>query len=243
MTLTPTAIAGRRALVAQLWDENPIFRQVLGICSALAVTNLVFNTLLMCAGLIWATALSSATFSLLRNYIPARVRMIIQVLIIAVYVIMVDIAIRAYYPDIYQMIGPYVGLIITNCIVMGRLEAFASKNRVWPSALDGLGSGLGYSFILLSVACVREYLGFGALAGYKVPDPGQLTQYLASAGAWVVNLFGHVEAPQVAGWWKAWTLMIMPPGAFFVLAVAVWIARTYALRREAAAQPKKGGAS
>ncbi len=203
----PTA---KRAFLVQLWDENPIFRQVLGICSALAVTNLMLNTLLMCVGLVWTTTLSSLTISLLRRAIPQRVRMVVQVLVIAVYVIMVDVAMRAYYPEIHRVIGPYVGLIITNCIVMGRLEAFASKNRAWPSVWDGFGAGLGYAIILMGVALVRETMGFGTVFG--VPLPGR------------------------AAWWHSWTIMVMPPGAFFVLAVAVWVARGWALKREAAAE-------
>jgi len=207
-------ITGRRALAAQLWDENPIFRQVLGICSTLAVTNLMLNTVLMCAGLVWATALSSLTVSLLRAWIPARVRLMVEVLIISVYVIMVDIAMRAFFPDVHRVIGPYVGLIITNCIVMGRLEAFAIKQPVWPSFCDGIGSGLGYSFILLAIALVREVMGFGTVFGLALPAR---------------------EA-----WWTPWVILIMPPGAFFVLAVAVWLARGYALRRETAG--RKAGA-
>ncbi len=209
-------ITGTQAFLKQLWEENPIFRQVLGICSALAVTNLMFNTLLMCIGLIWAVTLSGLTISLLRDYIPSRVRMMVQVLIIAVYVIMVDIALRAYYPEIHRVIGPYVGLIITNCIVMGRLEAFSSKNPVWPSVCDAVGAGLGYSLILMSVALVRESMGFGTVFGYALP---------------ALDL-----------WWHSWTIMVMPSGAFFVLAVAVWVARGYALKREtAAATGAEGG--
>lgn len=208
-------ITGTQAFLKQLWEENPIFRQVLGICSALAVTNLMFNTLLMCIGLIWAVTMSGLTISLLRDYIPSRVRMMVQVLIIAVYVIMVDIALRAYYPEIHRVIGPYVGLIITNCIVMGRLEAFSSKNPVWPAVCDGLGAGVGYSLILMSVALVRESMGFGTVFGYTLPA--------------------------LDVWWHSWTIMVMPSGAFFVLAVAVWVARGYALKRDAAAAGAKGG--
>jgi Na+-transporting NADH:ubiquinone oxidoreductase subunit D len=214
---TPQArLTAGRALREQLWGENPIFRQVLGICSTLAVTNLMFNTLLMCAGLVWATTLSSLTVSALRRYTPPRVRMMVQVLIIAVYVIMVDIAIRTWYPDIHRVIGPYVGLIITNCIVMGRLEAFASKNPVAPSTMDGLGAGLGYTFILMAIALVRETMGFGSVFGYALPAR---------------------EA-----WWHSWTIMVMPPGAFFVLALAVWAARYADIRRETAAADTDKGA-
>ena len=208
-----TKTAAHRAFMAQMWAENPIFRQVLGICSALAVTNLMFNTLLMCGGLIWATTLSAVTVSAMRQYIPTRVRMIVQVLIIAVYVIMVDVAIRAQFPEIHKVIGPYVGLIITNCIVMGRLEAFSMKNPVWPSFMDGLGSGLGYSFILMAVALVRETLGFGTVF--------------------------NIALPARESWWHSWTIMVMAPGAFFVLALMVWAARSYSLKLEARAEAAK----
>jgi Na+-transporting NADH:ubiquinone oxidoreductase subunit D len=205
----------KQSLVKELWEENPVFRQVLGICSSLAVTNLMFNTLLMCLGLLWATALTSVTVSALRHYTPPRVRMIVQVLLAAVYVIVVDIAIRAEFPDIHKVIGPYVGLIITNCIIMGRAEAFAMKNPPLASLFDGIGAGLGYSGVLMTVALIREVLGFGSVFGVALP------------------------AREV--WWHSWTIMVMPPGAFFVLAVMVWIARGWALRLDAAKAAKKGG--
>jgi Na+-transporting NADH:ubiquinone oxidoreductase subunit D len=201
-------ITARKAFLTQLWGENPIFRQVLGICSALAVTNLMFNTLLMCVGLIWAASLSSLTASLLRDYMPPRVRMILSVLIISVYVIIVDIAMRVFFPDVHRQIAAYVGLIITNCIIMGRMEVFAAKNP-WAALADGLGAGLGYAFMLMAVASVREVLGFGTVFGWPLP------------------------ARDV--WWHSWTIMVMPPGAFFVLALMTWAARSYALKREAAA--------
>jgi Na+-transporting NADH:ubiquinone oxidoreductase subunit D len=198
--------AGGKALIKNLWNDNPVFRQVLGICSTLAVTNLLKNTLLMCGGLIFATALSSWTISLLRNYIPKQVRMMVQVLIIAAYVIIVDIFIRAQFPDIHKTIGPYIGLIITNCIIMGRAEAFASKNPAWPSLLDGLGAGLGYSLILCFIAIVREVLGFGTLLGIPLPARDL--------------------------WWYQWTIMVMPPGAFFMLALVAWFGNSVVLKKE-----------
>jgi Na+-transporting NADH:ubiquinone oxidoreductase subunit D len=180
-----------------MWDDNPIYRQILGICSALAVTNLMVNTLVMDAGLIVATACSSATVSLLRNYTPKSVRMMAQVLIIAAYVILIDLMIKAYLPDISEALGPYVGLIITNCIIMGRAEAFAAKNGPWLSFVDGLGCGIGYSAILLIIAFFRELLGFGSVFGYPVL-PEDTTR---------------------------WTIMVMPPGAFFMLALVIWLFR------------------
>lgn len=190
----------RKIFIKGLWEENPIFRQVLGVCSTLAVTNLLANTLFMCFGVIFVTALSNLTISALRNLIPRRIRMIVQVLIIASYVMMVDIIIKALNPDIHRFIGPYVGLIITNCIIMGRAEAFASQNRPWASFLDGIAMGLGYSLILIAIALIREPLGFGTLLGYALP------------------------ARDV--WWHQWTIMVMPPGAFFMLALATWLARS-----------------
>ncbi|MFH1490632.1 MAG: electron transport complex subunit RsxE [Pseudomonadota bacterium] len=181
-----------------LWQDNPVLRQVLGICSTLAVTNLLVNTLVMCAGLLFTLALSSMTVSILRNYTPMRIRMMAQTLIIASYVIIVDIVIKAYLPDISDALGPYVGLIITNCIVMGRCEAFARNNHPLPSLVDGIAVSIGYSFVLLVIAFFREALGFGTLFGFKVMPTG----------------------------FTPWTVMIMAPGAFFALALFIWIAKT-----------------
>lgn len=189
----------KQIFIKGLWEENPVFRQVLGICSSLAVTNLLANTLFMAGGVIFVTALSNLTVSMLRNYIPNRIRMIVQVMIIASYVMIVDIVIKALNPDIHRFIGPYVGLIITNCIIMGRAEAFASQNRPWHSFLDGLAMGLGYAFILIVIALIREPLGFGTILGYELPARGV--------------------------WWHQWTIMVMPPGAFFMLAIVTWISR------------------
>jgi len=180
-----------------MWDDNPIYRQILGICSTLAVTNLMVNTLVMDVGLIVATAFSSATVSLLRHHTPKSVRMMAQVLIIAAYVILIDLMIKAYLPDISEALGPYVGLIITNCIIMGRAEAFAAKNGPWLSFVDGLGCGIGYSAILLIIAFFRELLGFGSVFGVPVL-PADMTR---------------------------WTIMVMPPGAFFMLALVIWFFR------------------
>jgi len=190
-----------------LLGENPIYRQVLGICSALAVTNLLANTLFMCFGVIFATALTNFTVSLLRNHIPKRIRMIVQVVIIASYVMMIDILIKAVAPDIHRFIGPYVGLIITNCIIMGRAEAFASQNKPLPSLVDGLACGLGYSAVLISIAVIREIMGFGTLLGFALPARDL--------------------------WWTQWTIMVMPPGAFFMLAIMTWFARAKLVKQEA----------
>jgi Na+-transporting NADH:ubiquinone oxidoreductase subunit D len=184
---------------AGLWKDNPVLRQVLGICSTLAVTNLVANTLVMNAGLIFTLAMSNLTVSLLRHLTPFRIRMMAQTLIIAAYVIIVDIVIAAYLPDISEALGPYVGLIITNCIIMGRCEGFAKNNPPWPSFIDGIAVGLGYAFVLLTIAVIREILGFGTLLGYRIMPNG----------------------------FTPWTIMIMAPGAFFTLGLLTWLVRHY----------------
>jgi Na+-transporting NADH:ubiquinone oxidoreductase subunit D len=195
----------RDAFLVSLWNDNPIFRQVLGICSTLAVTNLLRNTLVMVAGLIYTAALSNVTMSLLRNWIPRRIRIMVEVLIISSYVIILDLVLKAFAPDISRELGAYVGLIITNCILMGRLEAFASQNPPLPSLFDGLGCGVGYGMILVGIAIVRELAGSGTLLGYMLLNEGI---------------------------WTRWSIMVVPSGAFFALGVAVWVCRTIWLRGE-----------
>jgi Na+-transporting NADH:ubiquinone oxidoreductase subunit D len=194
----------RKILQNGIWDENPVFRQILGICSALAVTNLLINTLIMGLSLIFVATMSNVTVSLLRKVTPGRIRMMIQVLIIASYVVVVDIVLKAYLPDISKALGPYVGLIITNCIIMGRCEGFARSNPVWPSFVDGIATGCGYALVLLTVAFFRELLGFGTLFGVKVTPAG----------------------------WTNWTIMVMAPAAFFILGIIIWVAYTIAPKKE-----------
>lgn len=201
--MTPASKKSRLSQVALegVWYNNPIFRQVLGICSTLAVTNLVMNTMVMCAGLVFTLSLSSATVSILRKYTPRNIRMMIETLIIAFYVIVIDVALKAYWPEMSNNLGPYVGLIITNCIVMGRCEAYGNTQPVGPAFLDGLFNALGYSLILLIIAVFRELLGMGTLLGYPMP---------------------FFSGPH----WDKWIIMVMPPGAFFMLGVVVWIFRS-----------------
>jgi Na+-transporting NADH:ubiquinone oxidoreductase subunit D len=182
-----------------LWGNNPIARQILGICSALAVTNLMKNSLVMGLGLIFVTAFSELTVSLIRQWTPKHIRMMVQVLIISAYVILVDIFLKAYFPDISTALGPYVGLIITNCIIMGRCEAFAQANPPHVAFIDGIAMGTGYTLVLLTIAFVRELLGFGTLFGIQVLGDS----------------------------WVSWTIMIMPPGAFFMLGILIWILHTF----------------
>ncbi len=194
----------KQVFLEPLGKNNPVFAQILGICSTLAVTNRLDNTVVMTLGVLFTTTLSSFTISLLRKYIPSRIRMMVETLIIASYVIVVDIVLRAYYPDIWKQLGPYVGLIITNCIIMGRAEAFAMSNPPGLSLIDGLASGIGYSYVLIVIAAVRDLLGSGTLWGFTV--------------------FGD--------WWTNWAIMIMPPGAFFMLAVFIWVVKGSILKEE-----------
>jgi len=191
-----------------LWKNNPVTVQILGICSTLAVTNIFMNTLIMGLGLTFVTAFSSFTISLMRNIIPSRVRMMVQTLIIASFVVIVDISLKAYVPDISRALGPYVGLIITNCIIMGRLEAFASSNPPVLSFIDGIWSGIGYSWVLLVIAFFRELLGFGTIFGFSVMNP-------------IMYSLGVSEG------WIQWSFMIMAPGGFFMLAIFIWIANSF----------------
>jgi Na+-transporting NADH:ubiquinone oxidoreductase subunit D len=191
-----------------LGTQNPVFVQVLGICSTLAVTNVLKNTLVMCLGLIFVTALSNLTLSLLRTWIPPRIRMMVEVLVIACLVMLVDIYLKAYAPAISRQLGPYVGLIITNCIIMGRAEAVALTSPPKTALIDGLSSGIGYAYVLLIIAAVRELLGTG--------------------GIWGVTLLG--------GGWQNWTIMVMAPGGFFVLALFIWIVKGWILNPARKAQ-------
>lgn len=184
--------------------DNPILVQVIGICSALAVTNRMMNSLIMGIALSLVTALSSFTVSLLKKHTPNHIRMMVQVLIISSYVIMVDIFLKAYMPDMSKALGPYVGLIITNCIIMGRAEGYAQSNPPSLSFLDGLASGFGYTVVLLAISFLRELLGFGTIFGISIL-PESFTK---------------------------WTLMVMPPSAFFLLACVMWLANSRRIKKE-----------
>ena len=204
----------KRLFKDDLGVNNPVFAQILGICSTLAVTNSVKNTTVMCVGLIFVTALSNLTVSFLRKIMPNRVRMMVEVLIIASYVIVFDLTIKAFLPDVSRQLGPYVGLIITNCIIMGRAEAFATSNPPFLSLMDGIASGIAYSYVLLTIACFREALGAGTIWGFRV----------------------------MPEWWINWSIMIMAPGAFFMLAIFIWVVKGHLLPQGREGQEKKGGA-
>ena len=196
-----------KIIKTQLFTENQVLRQVLGICSSLAVTNSMSNSLVMGLGLSFVTALSSLTLSAMREIIPHRVRMLAQTLVIAVYVILVDLFLKAYLPDISKTLGPYVGLIITNCIIMGRAEAYAQQNPPIPAMIDGFFAGLGYTGVLLIVSFIREVLGFGTIFGMNI------------------NFVGF----------ETWTIMIMPPAAFFIIGGLIWFLGARAAKKSAQA--------
>ena len=197
----------KKLAIEGLWHNNPIFRQVLGICSTLAVTNLVLNTMVMCVALVFTLSLSSATVSLLRTFTPRNIRMMVETLIIAFYVIIVDVLLKAYWPQMSTNLGPYVGLIITNCIVMGRCEAYGNSNPPGRAFVDGMFNALGYSFVLLIIATFRELFGMGTLLGIPMP---------------------YFSGP----YWDPWIIMVMPPGAFFMLGLVVWVFRSIQSARE-----------
>lgn len=180
-----------------MWRDHPVVSMMLGVCSALAVSNRVDNALAMGAGVIFVLLATAILISLLRKIIPGRVRMITYMIVIATFVIVVDLTLKALFPDISQAIGPYVGLIITNCIIMGRAEAFYSQNRLGKSLIDAIGNGLGYAYTLVAIAIVRELLGFGTLLGIQIMPESFTT----------------------------WVVMAMAPGAFFVLSIFIWIVR------------------
>ena len=194
----------KKVLLDPLVDNNPVTLQVLGICSALAVTTSLLPALLMCVALTAVAALSTAAISSIRNRIPNNIRIIVHMTIIASFVIVVDQLLRAYAFETSKQLSVFVGLIITNCIVLGRAEAFAMKNGVGMSFLDGLGNGLGYSAILITVAVIRELFGAGTLLGYRILP-------LVSDG----------------GWYEANGLMLLPPSAFFIIGLLIWGIRSW----------------
>ena len=195
--------ANRKLLKDPLNDSNPITVQVLGICSALAVTVQMKPSIVMAAAVVVVCAFSNLTISLLRNSIPNRVRIIVQLTVVAALVILVDQVLKAFVYDVSKQLSVFVGLIITNCIIMGRLEAFAMGNKPWPSFLDGLGNGIGYGIILIMVSAVRELLGSGKLMGFQVvPDAFYEMGYLNNG------------------------LAILPPMALIVVGIIIWIQRS-----------------
>lgn len=196
------SVRNRKLLTAPLNKDNPITVQVLGICSALAVTVKMEPAFVMAVSVTVVTAFSNLVISVLRNSIPPRIRIIVQLVVIAALVILVDQVLKAYVYDVSKQLSVFVGLIITNCIVMGRLEAFAMANKPWPSFLDGIGNGVGYGLILIAVSFIRELFGSGTLWGYHI-----IPQSFYDAG-YVNNGF-----------------MILPPMALILVGVIIWFQR------------------
>jgi len=194
--------AEKRVVLDPLWDNNPIATQMLGICSALAVTTGLQVSIVMGISVICVMAMANVVISLLRNLIPSKIRIIVQLVVVSGAVIIVDQVLRAYAFDLAKQLGVFISLIITNCIVMGRLEAFAMGNGPWRSLLDGIANGLGYAWIICVVGAVREVLGAGKLMGVQViPDSLYEAGYVNNG------------------------LMVLAPGAFLLLGVIVWVQR------------------
>ncbi|SHE51355.1 Na+-transporting NADH:ubiquinone oxidoreductase subunit D [Microbulbifer donghaiensis] len=194
----------KETLLEPIFNNNPIALQILGICSALAVTSSLKVTLVMCVALTMVTAFSNMSVSLIRKQIPNSIRIIVQMTVIASLVILVDQVIKAVAYDISKQLSVFVGLIITNCIVMGRAEAFAMKNPPLPSFLDGIGNGLGYSVILIGLAFVRELFGAGKLFGAEI-----------------------LETVSNGGWYVPNGLLLLPPSAFFLIGLFIWAIRSW----------------
>ncbi len=196
--------SAKQVLFEPIFSNNPIALQILGICSALAVTTSVNVTLVMCASVIAVTAFSNLAVSLVRTQIPNSIRIIVQMTIIASLVIVVDQILKAYAYEISKQLSVFVGLIITNCIVMGRAEGFAMKNGPWLSFLDGIGNGMGYSVMLLVVAFFRELLGSGSLMGFTL-----------------------MPTVNEGGWYVPNGLLLLPPSAFFIIGLVIWGLRAW----------------
>ena len=203
----------RETLFSPVMQNNPIALQILGICSALAVTSSLQVSLVMSVALTAVTAFSSFFISCIRSYIPSSIRIIVQMTIIASLVIVVDQILKAVAYDISKQLSVFVGLIITNCIVMGRAEAFAMKNPPVPSFLDGLGNGLGYSFVLIVVGIVRELFGAGSLMGIEI-----------------------LPVVTEGGWYNPNGLLLLPPSAFFLIGFLIWAIR--AVQTEQVEEPE-----
>jgi len=196
----------RKLITDPLDDSNPITVQVLGICSALAITVKLYPALVMSVSVLFVLAAGNVIISLMRNYIPNRIRIIVQLVVVASLVILVDQVLKAYAYDVSKELSVFVGLIITNCIIMGRFEAFALANTPWKSFLDGLGNAFGYAWILLAVAFFRELLGSGQLFGYQVVPR---SWYLTEGGVYSDN-----------------GLMLLPPMALITVGIIIWVQRS-----------------
>lgn len=204
----------RKLLTDPINDDNPITVQVLGICSALAVTTGMKNAAVMAVAVIFVCTFSNVITSFFRKMIPKQVRMIVQLVIIATLVTVVELTLKAYAFESYKQLSVFIGLIITNCIIMGRLEAFAMANRPYESALDGLGNGIGYGLILLIVAFFREFFGKGEIFGAKL---------IGASSEYMIN----TTQSTLFGWYQGNNLMVLFPSAMFVIAILIWAHRAW----------------
>ncbi|MEZ5042386.1 MAG: NADH:ubiquinone reductase (Na(+)-transporting) subunit D [Saprospiraceae bacterium] len=209
----------KKLLTDPLNDNNPITVQILGICSALAVTSLVWPSLVMAIAVIFVTAFSNLFTSLLRSYIPKQVRMIVQLVIIAFLVSMVELTLKYLNYPVYKQLSVYIGLIITNCIVMGRLEAFAMANKPWRSFLDGIGNGLGYGAILVMVGFIREIFGKGSLFASSPFE----WKIIGPSAEYSIDTTNSV----MFGWYANNNLMVLSAAAMFIIGIMIWIQRSY----------------
>ena len=201
-------MSARETILDPLFNKNPVLLQILGICSALAITNSVLTSLIMSLAVTAVLAFTNVCISLIRNHLPNSVRIIVQMTIIASGVIVVDELLQAFAPDIARTLSVFVSLIVTNCIVLGRAEAFAAQNNVRMSFLDGIGNGLGYSLVLVVVGTIRELLGSGTWLGFPV---------LALA--------------QDGGWYTPNQMMLLAPSAFFIIGLIIWLLRSWKTRQ------------
>lgn len=192
-------IQGFKELVKGLWRENPTFRMILGMCPTLGATNMAINGFTMGLSTTAVTIASSFTVSLIRRLVPSEVRIPVYMIIIAGYVTVVDLFLKAFVPELSKNLGPFVPLIVTNCFVLGRAEAFASQNGPWLSVMDALGVGLGFTASLTALGLIREILGFGSVFGVQV----------------------------LGGWWEPWVIMIVPGGAFLVLGLFIGVIKYF----------------
>ena len=197
-------MSARDTILDPLFNKNPVLLQILGICSALAITNSVLTSIIMSLAVIAVLAFTNVCISLIRNHLPNSVRIIVQMTIIATGVIVVDELLQAFAPDIARTLSVFVSLIVTNCIVLGRAEAFAAQNNVRMSFLDGIGNGLGYSLVLVVVGTIRELLGSGTWLGIPV-----------------------LPLAQDGGWYIPNQMMLLAPSAFFIIGLIIWLLRSW----------------
>lgn len=201
-------MSARDTMLDPLFNKNPVLLQILGICSALAITNSVLTSIIMSLAVIAVLAFTNVCISLIRNHLPNSVRIIVQMTIIATGVIVVDELLQAFAPDIARTLSVFVSLIVTNCIVLGRAEAFAAQNNVRMSLLDGIGNGLGYSLVLVVVGTIRELLGSGTWLGIPV-----------------------LPLAQDGGWYIPNQMMLLAPSAFFIIGLIIWLLRSWKIEQ------------